>query len=263
MTASEPMFRRRDRAESFGRAAEAYDRFRPTYPEALVADLLATGAQDVLDVGCGTGKLARLLGTRGVRVLGVEVDPAMAAVADRSGLDVEVASFEGWDAQERRFDLITCGQAWHWLDPAVAIGKAAGLLRPGGTLALVWNYGRFDRPVRAALDAVYARITPELAESVVAGGGANQSEGEHADRLRASGRFQAVESRSYRWQQDYSADEWTSLVQTHSDHLALDPEVRADLAAALGTTIGELGGRVRVHYTTYAVYAAAGTGEGG
>ena len=55
----------RSRAESFGSVAEQYDRYRPSYPAALIDDLVAPRPADVLDVGCGTGKAAVLLAARG------------------------------------------------------------------------------------------------------------------------------------------------------------------------------------------------------
>src|ERR1019366_3608845 len=51
----------RKRANSFGAEAERYDRARPTYPQALVDELVARHPTRVLDVGCGTGIAARLL----------------------------------------------------------------------------------------------------------------------------------------------------------------------------------------------------------
>ena len=78
----------RSRAESFGAGARAYDRARPSYPSALIDDVLADGPRAVLDVGCGTGKLARLIAERGVPVLGVEIDERMAEVARAHGIDV-------------------------------------------------------------------------------------------------------------------------------------------------------------------------------
>jgi SAM-dependent methyltransferase len=114
-----PMHDQRDRAESFGAVAELYDRHRPSYPEELIAALAALRPASVLDVGCGTGKASRQLTASGLDVLGVEIDAGMAAVARRSGVEVEVASFELWDERGRTFDLIVSGQAWHWVDPAV------------------------------------------------------------------------------------------------------------------------------------------------
>jgi SAM-dependent methyltransferase len=36
-------------------------------------------------------------------------------------------------------DLITYAQAWHWMDPRLALPEARRVLRPGGVLALWWN----------------------------------------------------------------------------------------------------------------------------
>ena len=119
------LFEDRSRAESFGDVARCYDRARPSYPPALFDDLLADGGRTVLDVGCGTGIVAALLAARGRDVLGVEVDERMAALARAKGIEVEVAAFEGWDDRGRRFGLLTCGQAWHWIDPQAGAHKAA------------------------------------------------------------------------------------------------------------------------------------------
>ncbi len=248
----------RARAESFGGVAEQYDQFRPSYPAALVDDLVALHPTDVLDVGCGTGKAARLLAERGPHVLGVEVDPQMAAVARRHGLEVEVSTFEAWQPQGRHFDLITCGQAWHWVDPAVATPKAASLLRPGGTLALFWNYDGVDEPARSATDDVYRKYAPELLRSVVNGGN-RQTDRPHVEELEASGLFASVHKRTYRWERAYSRVDWIGLVGTHSDHLRLDPARRTALLDALGATIDALGGTLASHYVTYSAFARVAT----
>jgi SAM-dependent methyltransferase len=244
----------RARAQSFGGVADAYDEFRPSYPDALIDDLAGLHPAGVLDVGCGTGKAARQLLARGLSVLGVEVDEQMATIARRHGLRVEVASFEAWAPRDRQFDLITCGQAWHWVDPAVGMPKAAGLLRPGGTLALFWNYDDLDGPTQSTLDGVYRELAPELLRSVVVGRGL-QTDRPHVDDLRGSGLFTSVEVRTYRWERRYSRADWLGMVQTHSDHLRLDPDRRAELVEALGRAIDAIGGSIDSHYGTYAVLA--------
>src|SRR5216684_9221402 len=82
----------RARAESFGSTAQQYDRYRPTYPDALFDDLAALEPMQVLDIGCGTGKAAVALARRGLSVLGVEPDERMANVARDYGIAVEVAA---------------------------------------------------------------------------------------------------------------------------------------------------------------------------
>lgn len=244
---------RRDRAESFGAVAADYDRYRPSYPDELVRDLLAASPATALDVGCGTGKASRLLAARRVRVLGVEVDPEMAAVAREHGLAVEVSNFEDWDARGRTFDLITAGQSWHWVDPERGPRKAAQLLNPGGRLALFWNHRR----VHPAFDAVYAVHAPELRERGT-DSPAFLAHRPYVAELETTGAFTEVVTRDYSFERTYTAAEWAGLVGTHSDHLLLGPQRLAVLATALRERIEDMGGTVTMSGGTHLVLAMAG-----
>jgi SAM-dependent methyltransferase len=242
----------RHRAESFGSVAAQYDRIRPSYPLALIDDLVAGNPHDVLDIGCGTGKAGRLFLERGLSVLGVEVDPQMADVARGYGMVVERASFETWDARGRQFDLIVCGQAWHWVEPAAGSAKVAALLRPGATFAPFWNVNELDAPVQAALDAVYHRLAPALARPVM---DHKATDAPYAVDIERTGLFDQVVEREYRWERTYTRDEWLALIQTHSDHVVLPPGQRTALVSGVGAVIDQLGGRVVAHYCTQALFA--------
>ena len=150
------------RSKLFDQQAEAYDRVRPTYPDAVIDELLGPvpAGLDVLDVGCGTGIASRQIAQRGAKVLGVELAPRMAEIARGHGVDVETAAFEAWGAAGRTFDRVTSAQAWHWLDLPMATAKAASVLRPGGKLCLIWNAGCQPDDLADALEEVYARIVP-------------------------------------------------------------------------------------------------------
>ena len=243
----------RRRAESFGVGAEAYDRARPSYPAALVDDLLAARPATTLDIGCGTGKAARLLTARGVDVLGVEIDERMADIARSHGITVEIGSFEQWDAAGRQFDLIVSGQAWHWVDPVVGIAKARALLRRGGLLAPFWNFAALDPDLQRRIDAAYARVAPQVTHGSVVRHGGPATIPPRVDELRAT--FASVEHRRYPWETTYTRDEWLDLIQTHSDHSTLPPAQLAALVEAVGDAIDAAGGQVRAHYTTEAVFA--------
>ena len=81
--------------------------------------------------------------------------------ARRSGLEVEVATFEAWDPAGREFDAVVAGQAWHWVDPVAGAAKAAQVLRPGGRLALFWHVFQPPPEVAEAFAAVYRRVVPD------------------------------------------------------------------------------------------------------
>ena len=150
--------RARQVAESFGSDAERYDRARPRYPDAMVdAIVAASPGADVLDVGCGTGIAARQFQALGCRVLGLDPDARMAGLAQRYGVEAEVAKFEDWNPAGRAFDAAIAEARLGWTRVAAA-AKAAQVLRHGGRLALFWNSFRPPADVNEAFAEVYQRV---------------------------------------------------------------------------------------------------------
>jgi len=253
-------YRRRDRAESFGSVADLYDRYRPSYPDELVDDLVVlAGGGPVLDIGTGTGKAARLLAARGIDVLGVEVDVLMAEVARRHGLAVEVGSFEAWGDRGRRFRLVTSAQAWHWVDPRLGAPKVARALEPGGAFTPFWNFEEIGDAERDAASEAYREFAPELLPvNAGAGGSDKPQERPYVRDLRAADAFASIETRTYRWQKSYPVEHWVNRVATHSDHIALGPERLARLQEALGRALSAVGPEVHACGGTYLILARAG-----
>lgn len=243
----------RARAGSFGPVADQYDRFRPTYPDALIDDLAGLRPAKVLDVGCGTGKVAVALAERGLSVLGVEVDQRMAEVAHGHGIDVQVAAFENWDAAGRTVDLITCGDAWHWIDPARGVAKAAEVLEAGGTVARFWTTAVLSEPAIAAFDPIYRRFAPEVAQVWRPSESTPRFHASRRDPFAQSEAFSPTEMRTYQWERSMSTDEWLGLAATISDHQRLGPERLQTLLQSLRTAIDEFGGAVHSHNETYAL----------
>lgn len=243
----------RSRAESFGAAAERYDRSRPSYPDELFDAVLGPhpAGLDVLDVGCGTGIAARQIAARGARVLGVEVDARMAELARRRGTPVEVGRFEEWDPAGRTFDRITAAQAWHWVGPVAGAAKAADVLRPGGRLCIFWNIGRPTVEVERAMDRVYARLAPDAdGHSVVAG---HATGDRYETQRRAIGETPGMgrpEELHFPWRRTYTREEWLDQLPTHSDHAAMEPDRLDRVLQAIGEVIDGFGGSFLMEYDT-------------
>jgi SAM-dependent methyltransferase len=245
------MHGRSDLARSFGAVAEEYDRYRPTYPEALIDDLVAAHPRRALDVGCGTGRAGLLLATRGVDVLGLEPDAAMAAVARRHGLTVQESTFESWTAPAGGFDLITFAQSWQYIDPAQAAPRLVAHLNPGGVVARIWNYHVFEPAVTRSLDAVYAELAPDAGRF-----GHDLSElDEPPDPLRGVTGLKLLPSRTYRWQGRQTTEEWVARIGTYADHRRLGPERLHTLQRRVAETIDDAGGVIDVRYATLCLLA--------
>ena len=149
----------------FDGIAERYEAARPGYPARVVEFVAATAGlghgASVLEIGCGTGQLTELLAASGFRLTAIDIGPAMIAAARRRlanrHVSFQVTSFEDLAAADASFDLVISSAAFHWIDPEIAFGKSARLLRAGGWLALLGTEEQYEDPVGAALDALWVR----------------------------------------------------------------------------------------------------------
>ena len=129
----------------FGRAAEPYERGRPSWaPGAvalLVSELRLGAGRVVADVAAGTGKLTRLLVPSGAGVVAVEPLAEMAAVLRQvvAGVPVTRGVAERLPLRDRSVDAVVVAEAFHWFEAGVALAEVRRVLRPGGGLAMLWN----------------------------------------------------------------------------------------------------------------------------
>lgn len=130
----------------FGRTAGDYSRHRAGFPEAFFQRVFSGGyahqGDAVLDLGTGTGTVARGLALRGCDVTALDHSApllAQAAEMDRvAGVQVKQvrARVENADFPAASFDLISAGQCWHWFDRPRSAALARTWLKPGGRLLI-------------------------------------------------------------------------------------------------------------------------------
>ena len=145
------------RALSFGRAAEHYERGRPLWPMEAVDAVGLPRDSHVLDLAAGTGKLTRVLVERFDRVTAVEPDDDMRAL-NRWG-DVRAGSADAIPLARAEVDAVFIADAFHWFAESPAVREIARVLRPGGTLALLWTQSDRDwSPPLPEVDAVWERL---------------------------------------------------------------------------------------------------------
>jgi ubiquinone/menaquinone biosynthesis C-methylase UbiE len=128
-------------AASFDTVASVYEASRPGYPDAALDWLVPAEARRVADIGAGTGKFTRLLARSDRQVVAVDPSPHMLEVLHGALPDVDAreGAAERIPLPDASIDAVTFAQAWHWVDVPAASREAGRVLRPGGTLALLWN----------------------------------------------------------------------------------------------------------------------------
>jgi ubiquinone/menaquinone biosynthesis C-methylase UbiE len=171
----------------FGSLAGRYDALRPAdrgWYEVLDAiweegDLLG---RRVLDVGCGTGRVAAELALRGAKVWGVDSSPEMlaearASLGRRVGLKLgraeELPFRDGW------FDRAVLRLAVHLVERSAAFPELARVLVPGGGRVVIATFRpeHFDRiwlarffPSLKAIDLARFAAPDVLANELAAAG---------------------------------------------------------------------------------------------
>jgi len=254
---SEP-YRHRDVAESFGIDPARYDRARPRYPEAVIKRILtASSGRAILDVGCGTGIVARQFQAAGCTVFGVEPDARMAEFAHGTGIDVDVTTFEVWKPAGRMFDAVVAGTAWHWIDPVVGAGKAAAVLAPGGVLAPFGTVHELPAPVAQAFAETYRRLVPDSPFTFDPDSGGSMLDAYEglylraADGVRHAGGFDEPEIWRYDWGRAHGRDDLLDLVSTSGSMTRLPSHLLGEVLGAVGEAVDHLGGSVTVSYATW------------
>ncbi|MGA8331822.1 MAG: class I SAM-dependent methyltransferase [Mycobacterium sp.] len=227
------LFTNRQRANSFGGAADNYDSFRPRYPDQLIDDVLAPGARRVLEGGAGTGIASVQMIERGAELLAVEPDARMAAVAQGKGIPVELSTFEEWDPAGRRFDRVVFAASFHWVDPAVALPKIRAILNDGGKLALIWNRLRPTNPTRTEFESIFR----DYMDLETHRGDGNPDK---ITALLTDAGF-SVNQRRYPHDLHYTAQEWVDILFTFSNYLLIPPDKAAELRTRLIERIGSAG----------------------
>ena len=122
--------------------------------------------------------------------------------------------------------------AFHWIAPDVGYRKAAEVLKPDGAIALFWN-----KPVQTEVSAdfvqsvqnIYRRVVPEMAKRFPGLVHPDAVPTPIKDEIDRSSLFGEVMVLKYSWETEYSAQAYVKLLNTYSDHIALEDDIRTEL----------------------------------
>jgi SAM-dependent methyltransferase len=142
-----------DAKQRFSNRVADYVRYRPGYPSALL-DLLRDecglrAEHAIADVGSGTGLLAKLFLDNGNRVYGIEPNSEMRAAGKEFLREYKTftsvdGSAEATTLGDASVGFVTAAQAFHWFEPKAARREFLRILKPGGSVVIIWNDRRME-----------------------------------------------------------------------------------------------------------------------
>jgi SAM-dependent methyltransferase len=211
-------------AQAFADVADNYERGRPDYPREAVDLLGLPAGARVLDLAAGTGKLTRVLRAVGLDVVPVEPLPKMRARIE-GALD---GTAEAVPLPDASVDAVTIGDAWHWFDRVRAGDELARVLRPGGVVAVLWQYPSGE-DVPEWSSALGEILTPLRGE--------HPAFTQEIASLDAHPAFEAHTERSVPFLYETDRDRYLAFVASMSFVASRPPDERAEILARVAALV--------------------------
>ena len=248
-----------ERKLTFNEVPELYDQYRPSYPEAMIEDIIRISKLqpngNILEIGCGTGQATLPFAQKGYSMTCLDIgDNTIRYVQNKMKSYANTrfiqTAFEEWVPIPPKFNLIISGSAFHWIPSEVGYPKVANLLEDTGFLAFFWNMHYYpDTDIYWDIKDIYHRVTPELAKS------RNEDTCEErinkrVNEINQTGLFHPVQVYQYPWEETYNAEQYVQLMDTFSDHRILDPLEKQELYSEVKNIINQHGGSIIRPYRT-------------
>ena len=224
---------------SFGKTTDDYATHRAGFPRAFFDMLELRGwvkpKMQALDIGTGTGTVARGLHASGCTVTATDPSPEMLAQARLSspGVTFQEGVAERLNFDMARFDLVTAGQCWHWFQREEAAGEILRVLKPAGRIVIAhFDWLPLKGNMVAATEALILKYNPDWS----AHGGAGVYPAWLTD-LGDPG-FEQIETASFDIAQPYTHEAWRGRIRASAgvaaslNHEAVQ-EFDTELAAIL------------------------------
>lgn len=203
---------------NFGAVAEDYGKFRAGFPDSFFGRLSAFGigvsGETVIDVGTGTGTLARGFALRGCKVIGIDPDDRLlnqARLLDATAsvaVDYQHGYAEFLSLDDESADVISAGQCWRWFDASKASGEFARVIRRGGHIMVAYfSWLPLLGNIVEATERLIVKHNPNWRL-----GGGNGVDFSSLPHLYAAG-FSGFETFSYDLDVPYSPEAWRGRIR--------------------------------------------------
>ncbi|MBQ3497921.1 MAG: class I SAM-dependent methyltransferase [Clostridia bacterium] len=242
-------------SEIFNKAADYYDRFRPSYPQEIVDTLISETeifeGSKLLEIGAGSGKATSLLAGKGFDILCIEPGKDLVRIGNErfknDFVEFRLGRFEQIQLSEKSFDLVFAAQSFHWIPQPEGFEKCHNILKPNGSLAIIYNMyivedNEQDRELLSLskkhggfADFVTLKQSDERIQSI-------------CSNIENSQKFNAVKIFKKNWIKEYTADEYYGFVLTGNKILQKNENEKAQIYTDIKCLAEKFGGTIKRSY---------------
>lgn len=240
---------------TFDSVAGAYARLRPGYPDGLYQAIFRCSPlgpeSHAVEVGIGGGQATLPILRTGCRVTAVEPGEQFAALCrakfrDWPGFTVLTGTFEKTEFPPDSCDLVYAASSFHWVPEDIGYRKVYAMLKHGGVFARFANHpGRAGNnpALSEEIDGLYRRYYDPFYHRISASDAPyGQAQARNRAGIAARYGFTDVRWAMFHRTRRYTAEGYTALLGTYSDHIALEEDARRALLAGIGEAIDRHGG---------------------
>lgn len=247
---------------TFDTAASLYERMRPGYVDALyqkIFDAIPLDASScALEIGIGGGQATLPILQTGCRVTAVEYGTQLTEICREKFRDFPTFSaitgkFEEVSLEENAYDLVFSASAFHWVPEEIGYPKVYSILKSGGVFARFSNHPYRDKgnpALSSDIDQLYRTYydTFHKRESKVGPEYRAEWAAERAAIAEKYGFINLGHFLFYRTR-TFTAKEYTMLLGTYSDHIAIDEPIRTEFFTKVEEVIDRHGGTITIYDT--------------
>lgn len=242
---------------TFNTQANKYEKMRPGYVSELYEDIFKFIPIDkfsiVVEIGIGGGQATLPFLRTGCRLTAVEYGENLAELCRHKFKEFPKFSaittkFEDFEYESNVCGLIYSASAFHWIPEKIGYTKVFDMLKSGGVLARFANHPYKDKgreEIHDALQKIYSVYLPSTHEPH------EYSEDDSkklADIAQKYG-FVDIRHKVYHRTRSFTAKEYTLLLGTYSDHIAIEETTRKKFFSEIEKAINDLGGQITIYDT--------------
>lgn len=245
---------------TFNEDALNYDRFRPTYTDELFDDVIhfssLNSSKDALEIGIGTGQATLPFLKTGCQITAIEIGDKMAQFSRKKfakykSFEVINQEFESVQLDENAYDLIYSASAFHWIPKEIGLPKVYSLLKSGCVFA--W-FSVQPAPtqehsiIHEEFQKVYCKHSKYFGDEKSLTDlqmRKNQAEEKRLNRSNAIKQYGFVDvtDKLYYGSRTFNAEDYTALISTYSDHMAMPEDIRIPFLKEISDIINAYGGK--------------------
>lgn len=242
---------------TFNSVCTEYDKCRPDYVKELYDDIFdvkeINPSSNVLEVGIGTGQATLPILKTGCSLTAIELGDQLAEFSKHKfiGYDkfnVKNCAFQDFKCPPNSFDLIFSATAFHWIPEEIGYAKVFDMLKSGGIFARFANHPYKDKnrnSIHIAFENIYAKYMP----GSLAGDEYSEENAKNISNISYKYGFINVSYRLYHRTRTFTADEYTLLLGTYSDNIAIEETTRMKFFNEIREAINDNGGIITIYDT--------------